>query len=709
MPSVVGRMTKGAEFASIVDAGDSGTDTASFNNNLSGADDTVQKALDTLDNMSGGGVDTSGAPVANDIARFTDADTLEGRSYAELKADLNLEIGTDVLAEQTIGIADDNLVEMDDADAADNDYAKFTANGLEGRSYAEVRGDLNVEDGADVTDATNVAAAGAVMHSLADAANDFLVASGDNTIVKKTLAETGAILEGDINHDNLQGFEANEHFTEASIDHSAVTNLDWPSAGHTFADSEKLQMGTGDDFEMYVNSDDAIFRNVTQDKDMVFYINDGGVDTEIMRLNADRRIVEVPGVICASAASLIIPANMKGVFLKYNSASSYGSLWSYDYGGVGYCGLEIDCSFLEFQISGTKKVEITTGGVIDTTDANNEHRFARGQIGVSGDARATFGYRGHGASSYAIAQTSAFATYVTSAAGQGVFFYPAATLALTLDSSQNATFTGTVSANLFGTIDTADGNVSHKFGRCQLGLNADYATFGYRGHGSTNFAVYQSSAWATTIKAGSGQAITFYPNAATLALTLSSAGLAVIPNVDINGGTINGITDLAVADGGTGASSAGDARTNLGLGTMAVEAAADYLALAGGTMVGELVTDGNISSSGAAIDFSSKNLTGIGTIASAGKNTITSTGQQLELEYDGSEQCDFTVDSSGDLTIAPSGTNLRITGTIQTTMKIRSNAKFNVDGTDGIDTTFLDGAKTPNTVTVIGGIITSIA
>ena len=42
----------------------------------------------------------------------------------------------------TTGIADDNIAEIDDSDAADNDYAKFTANGLEGRSYAEVLSDI---------------------------------------------------------------------------------------------------------------------------------------------------------------------------------------------------------------------------------------------------------------------------------------------------------------------------------------------------------------------------------------------------------------------------------------------------------------------------------------------------------------------------------------------------------------------------------------
>jgi hypothetical protein len=49
------------------------------------------------------------------------------------------------------------------------------------------------------------------------------------------------------------------------------------------------------------------------------------------------------------------------------------------------------------------------------------------------------------------------------------------------------------------------------------------------------------------------------------ALGLGSMALQDAGSIVISGGTISGITDLAIADGGTGASSAADARTNLGL------------------------------------------------------------------------------------------------------------------------------------------------
>lgn len=54
-------------------------------------------------------------------------------------------------------------------------------------------------------------------------------------------------------------------------------------------------------------------------------------------------------------------------------------------------------------------------------------------------------------------------------------------------------------------------------------------------------------------------------------LGLGSISTQAASNVSITGGTITGITDLAVADGGTGASDAPTARTNLGLGTISTQ------------------------------------------------------------------------------------------------------------------------------------------
>lgn len=76
--------------------------------------------------QSGGGgtVDTSGTPVATDYARFTDADTIEGRSPAEVRADLSLEVGTDVQAFNAV---------LDDLSAlspvADNEFIVGTGAG----------------------------------------------------------------------------------------------------------------------------------------------------------------------------------------------------------------------------------------------------------------------------------------------------------------------------------------------------------------------------------------------------------------------------------------------------------------------------------------------------------------------------------------------------------------------------------------------------
>lgn len=80
------------------------------------------------------------------------------------------------------------------------------------------------------------------------------------------------------------------------------------------------------------------------------------------------------------------------------------------------------------------------------------------------------------------------------------------------------------------------------------------------------------------------------PDAATARTTLGLGSISTqaAGAVAITGGSITGITDLAVADGGTGASDAAGARTNLGLGTIATQDAAT-VAITGGSITG--ITD----------------------------------------------------------------------------------------------------------------------
>ena len=75
------------------------------------------------------------------IATGTWNGTAIGDSYISSAATWNAK-----QAALTFGIANTNALKIDDADAADNDYAKLTASGIEGRSYSEVKTDLSLDN-----------------------------------------------------------------------------------------------------------------------------------------------------------------------------------------------------------------------------------------------------------------------------------------------------------------------------------------------------------------------------------------------------------------------------------------------------------------------------------------------------------------------------------------------------------------------------------
>jgi len=130
-------------------------------------------------------------------------------------------------------------------------------------------------------------------------------------------------------------------------------------------------------------------------------------------------------------------------------------------------------------------------------------------------------------------------------------------------------------------------------------------------------------------------------NGTTVAVAFSGTGatstatdlLANIPlsssTVNITGGSITGITDLAVADGGTGASTASGARTNLGLGTISTQDASS-VAVTGGSITGITdlaVADGGTGASTAA---AARTNLGLDTMATQAASSVSITGGTVD-------------------------------------------------------------------------------
>ena len=99
---------------------------------------------------------------------------------------LNLN-STGALVASHQAITDNHVLTVDQVGAADNDYAKFTAKGIEGRSYTEVKQDLDLEIGIDVaaqTHASQHAVSGAdTVFPAAPSADKYLMWDNDTGVL----------------------------------------------------------------------------------------------------------------------------------------------------------------------------------------------------------------------------------------------------------------------------------------------------------------------------------------------------------------------------------------------------------------------------------------------------------------------------------------------------------------------------------------------
>jgi len=180
--------------------------------------------------------------------------------------------------------------------------------------------------------------------------------------------------------------------------------------------------------------------------------------------------------------------------------------------------------------------------------------------------------------------------------------------------------------------------------------------------------------------------------------------------VAITGGNITGITDLAIADGGTGASTASGARTNLGLGTIATQNA-NAVAITGGNITG--ITDLAVSDGGTGAStltgyvkgngtsaltavgtIPSSDITGLGTMSTQNATNVTITGGNIT--------------GITDLAVSDGGTGAStLTGYVKGNGTSALTASGTIPNTDitGLGTMSTQNA---NNVTITGGNITGI-